>query len=86
MKILSLSEVKTRFSEIVDVVEQQDETVTVTRKGKPVAVIVSKDEYDGLQETIAILSDPQFMKEIRAGIQALKKTKKRYTVDELFAE
>ena len=86
MKILSLSEVKTRLSEIVDVVEQQDETVTVTRKGKPVAVIVSKDEYDGLQETIAILSDPQFMKEIRAGIQALKKTKKRYTVDELFAE
>jgi hypothetical protein len=39
-----------------------------------------------LQETIAILSDPQLMKEIRAGIQALKKTKKRYTVDELFAE
>jgi antitoxin YefM len=86
MKTLSLSEVKTRFSEIVDVVEQQEETVTVTRKGKPVAVIVSKDEYDGLQETIAILSDPQFMKEIRAGIQALKKTKKRYTVDELLTD
>jgi antitoxin YefM len=86
MKTLSLSEVKTRLSEIVDVVEQQAETITVTRKGKPVAVIVSKEEYDGLQETIAILSDPQLMKAIRAGIQALKKTKKRYTIDELFSE
>jgi antitoxin YefM len=86
MKVLSLSEVKTRLSEIVAVVERRDEAVTVTRKGKPVAVIMSKDEYDGWQETIAILSDPQLMKEIRAGIQALKRTRKRYTIDELFAE
>ena len=86
MKVLSLSQVKTKFSEIVNGVERRDETVTVTRKGRPVAVIISKDEYDGWQETIAILSDPQFMKEIRAGIQALKRTKKRYTIDELFAE
>jgi len=86
MKVFSLSQVKTKLSEIVDVVERQDEAVTVTRKGKPVAVIVSKDEYDGWQETIAILSDPQLMKEIRAGIQALKRTRKRYTIDELFAK
>ena len=86
MKVFPLSQVKTKLSEIVDVVERQDEAVTVTRKGKPVAVIVSKGEYDGWQETIAILSDPQLMKEIRAGIQALKCTRKRYTIDELFAK
>ena len=86
MKVLSVSVVKTKLSEIVNDVERRDEVVTVTRKGKPVAVIVSKDEYDGWHETVAILSDPQFMKEIRAGIQALKRTKKRYTIDELFAE
>jgi antitoxin YefM len=60
MKMLSLSEVKIRLSEIVDDIERQDEAVTVTRKGKPVAVIVSKDEYDGWHETIAILSDPDY--------------------------
>jgi len=86
VKTLPLSEVKTKLSELVDVVERRDETVTVTRNGKPVAVIVSKDEYDGWQETIEIMKDGEFMKEIRAGIRALKHTKKRYTLDELFAD
>ena len=86
MKVLPLSEVKTKLSELVDVVERRDETITVTRNGKPVAVIVSKDEYDGWRETIEIMKDAEFMKEIRAGIRALKRTKKRYTVEELFAD
>jgi len=86
VKVLPLSEVKTKLSELVDVVERRDETVTVTRNGKPVAVIVSKDEYDGWRETIEIMKDADFMKEIRAGIRALKRTKKRYTLDELFAD
>lgn len=86
MKVLPLSEVKTKLSELVDVVERRDEEITVTRNGKPVAIIVSKDEYDGWQETLEIMKDPEFMKEIRAGIRTLKRTKKRYTVDELFAD
>ena len=86
MKILPLSEVKTKLSEIVDVVERRDEEITITRNGKPVASIVSKDEYDGWQETLEIMKDPEFMKEIRAGIRTLKRTKKRYTIDELFAD
>jgi prevent-host-death family protein len=86
VKVLPLSEVKTKLSELVDVVERRDEEITVTRNGKPVAIIVSKDKYDGWQETLEIMKDPEFMKEIRAGIRTLKRTKKRYTIDELFAE
>ena len=86
MKTLPLSEVKTKLSELVDIIERRDETVTVTRSGKPVAVIVSKDEFDGWQESLEILKDREFMKEIRSGIQALKRTRKRYTLKELFEE
>lgn len=86
MKVLPLSEVKTKLSELVDVVERRDEKVTITRNGKPIAIIVSKDEYDGWEETVEILKDPEFMKEIRAGIRALRRTKKRYTIEELFAD
>ena len=86
MKVLPLSEVKTKLSELVDVVERRDEPITITRNGKPVAIIVSKDEYDGWQETVEILRDPQFLKEIRDGVRRLARTKKRYTIDELFAE
>jgi antitoxin YefM len=86
MKVLPLSEVKTSLSELVDVVERRDEEVTITRNGRPVAVIVSKDEYDGLHETLEILKDAEFMKEIRAGIRALRRAKTRYTLEELFSE
>ena len=86
MRVLALSEAKAKLSEIVDRVDRRNEPVTITRNGKAVAMIVSKDEYDGLRETIEILRDPGFMKEIRDGIQDLKRTGKLYTVDELFAD
>jgi prevent-host-death family protein len=84
--VLPLSEAKAKLSEIVDRVDRRNEAVTITRNGKAIAMIVSTDEYEGLLETIEILQNPQFMKEIRDGIRDLKRTGKVYTVDELFAE
>jgi prevent-host-death family protein len=84
MKVLPLSEVKTKLSELVDVVERRDEPVTITRNGKAIAIIVSKDEYDSWHETVEILRDAQFLKEIRDGVRRLARTKKRQTIDELF--
>lgn len=86
MKVLPLSEVKTKLSELVDVVDRRDESITITRNGKPIAIIVSTEEYDGWHETVEILRDAQFLKEIRDGIRRLARTKKRHTVDELFAD
>ena len=85
MKVLALSEAKAKLSEIVDRIDRRNEPVTITRNGKAVAIIVSKDEYEGLRETIEILQNPKLMKEIRDGIRNLKRTGKLYTVDELFA-
>ena len=86
MKVLPLSEVKTKLSELVDVIERRDEPVTITRNGKAIAIIVSKDEYDSWHETVEILRDPQFLGEIRDGIRRLVRTKQRHTIDELFRE
>lgn len=86
MKILPLSEVKTKLSELVDVIERRDESITITRNGKPVAMIVSKDEYEVWHETSEILRDSEFLGEIRKGIRGLARTKKRVTVDELLGK
>ena len=86
MKVLPLSEVKSKLSELVDIVDRRDEPVTITRNGRAVAIIVSKEEYDGWQETVEILRDPQFLKEIRDGIRRLAHTRKRHTVKELFED
>ena len=86
MKVLPLSEVMTTLSELVDVVDRRDEAVTITRNGKPVAMLVSKEEYDGWHETVEILRDPRLLEEIRDGLRRLARTKKRHTVEELFAD
>lgn len=86
MKVLPLSEVKTKLSELVDVVERRDEPITITRNGKPIAIIVSKEEYDGWHETVEILRDRHFLKEIRDGVRRLARTKKRHSIDELFRD
>lgn len=86
MKILSLSEVKMKFSQIVEEVSEVNETVVVTKNGKPSAVIVSSDEYESWRETGEILSDQDLMEEIRTGIEDLKQKSKLYTLDELFSD
>jgi antitoxin YefM len=55
---LPLADVKARFSEVVDRVATTHDRVIVTRNGRPAAVLVSPDELEVLEETLAILSDP----------------------------
>ena len=86
MRVLPLSEVKTQLSGLVDVVQRRDESITITRNGKPVAMIVSATEYEGWHETSEILRDSDFLGEIRSGIRSLARTRKRYTVSELLGK
>jgi len=86
MKILPLSEVKMKLSQLVEEVVSRDEEITITRHGKPVAIIVSPDEFDSWQETLAIRADADLMAEIRRGLEAIKKRRKLYTLAELFTE
>ncbi|HWB72390.1 MAG TPA: type II toxin-antitoxin system Phd/YefM family antitoxin [Egibacteraceae bacterium] len=55
---LPLADVKARFSEVVDRVATTHDRVVVTRNGRPAAVLISPDELEALEETLAILSDP----------------------------
>ena len=64
-EILPLAEVKAKFSEMVDRVEQQHERITVTRNGRPAAVLMSAEELDTLEDTLELLSDPTSMAEIQ---------------------
>ncbi len=36
--------------------------VVVTRKGRPAAVLLSPDDLESLEETLAVLSDPELMR------------------------
>lgn len=74
-----------KLSALVDQVHNSDEEVVITKNGRPVAVLVSSDEFDSWKETVAIQADAPLMKEIATRLDQLKKRKARlYTLEELF--
>jgi prevent-host-death family protein len=56
---LPLAQVKAHLSELVGRVNSQHDRVTVTVHGRPSAVLLSLDDLEALEETIAILSDTE---------------------------
>ena len=83
MKTLPFVEARAKLSHLVDRVAAMDEEILITRNGRPAAVLVSPDEYEGWKETRAIRSDREFMAEIRRGLRGLKKKGTIYTLEEL---
>ncbi len=72
-KTVPLSEARARLSELMDELERRHEHVVITRKGRPVAVLVPSAEYDALEETMEILHDEDLLaalKESEADVRA----------------
>ncbi|KAA0253177.1 type II toxin-antitoxin system Phd/YefM family antitoxin [Acidobacteria bacterium ACD] len=72
MKQVPLSEAKAHLAGLLARVEDLGEPLVITRSGHPAGVLVSVDEYEGLLETLEILSDPRLMKRIRSGLKDLR--------------
>jgi prevent-host-death family protein len=73
MKTLPVSEAKMKLSKLIDIVGTTDEEIVITKNGRPAAVLVSPEEFEGWKETNAIRSDVALMAEIKKGMSALKK-------------
>ena len=61
MTVEPLRDVRNHFSDVIDRVEHEHERVTVTRNGRPVAVILSPEDLQDRGERsveLAVLADP----------------------------
>lgn len=63
---LSLADAKARLSELVSRVDRQHDRVMVTVHGRPSAVLLSPDDLEALEETIAVLSDDAAVRQLAA--------------------
>jgi antitoxin YefM len=66
---LPLAEARDHLSELVDGVDRTHDRVTITRHGRPVAVVLSPDDLAEMEETLAILAVPGALEEIKAGLR-----------------
>jgi antitoxin YefM len=83
---MSLAAVKARFSELVDRVQRQQDRVIVTRNGKPAAVLISADDLESLEETLAVMSDRSITAQIRESQKAAAAGDRGIELDELRAD
>lgn len=73
MDTLSITEAKNRFTELADCVAAEHDHFTVTRNGRPHVMVVSVAEWDELQETLAVLSDPQIRSDLAEAAEAAER-------------
>ena len=85
-RTLPISEVKARLPELVTDVQEREEEIVVTRKGKPAAVLVNYGEYERLKETLDVLSDADLMKQIRRSRRFYAAGGKGLSVEDVFGE
>lgn len=73
-KSLPIVEARKRLTSLPEDLAKDREAgvVAVTRRGKPVLAVMSWELYEGLLETMEIMSDPELMAQIREGIKDMK--------------
>jgi prevent-host-death family protein len=85
-RILPISEVKTRFPELVSDVDEREEEIVVTRKGKPVAVVVNYAEFERLKDTLEVLADPELMRQIARSKSFFSRGGRGLSFEDVFGE
>lgn len=72
-KMVPVRELRSNLSSLLDDVSDRRDHVLVTRNGTPAAALVPIDEYEALEETAEILSDPDAMAALEAGLAELER-------------
>ncbi len=70
-KTVPVRDFRSNLGQLLSDVADRRDHVVVTRNGKPAAALVPIDEYEALEETAAILSDPDALTALEAGLAEL---------------
>lgn len=72
-KTVPVRELRSNLSSLLDDVSDRRDHVLVTRNGTPAAALVPIDEYEALEETAEILSDPNALAALEAGLAEIER-------------
>ena len=84
-RTVPFTEARARLTELLDDVEARHEHVVITRKGRPVAVVVSPAEWEAIEETLEILQDEETLAALRESEEDVK-AGRLFTLDEVRRE
>ena len=82
---IPITKAKSKLLDIIRKIEGSDDAIAITKNGVPEAVLLSMNKFEGLLETIEILSDEKAMRSIRKSIKEAR-AGNWLDFDEVFAE
>ncbi|MBW1717584.1 MAG: type II toxin-antitoxin system Phd/YefM family antitoxin [Deltaproteobacteria bacterium] len=80
-----VTKAKSQLLGLLRKIKDSDDAIAITKNGVPEAVLMSMEKFNGLLETLDILSDEKAMKSIRKSIQEAEEGK-WIGFDEVFSE
>jgi prevent-host-death family protein len=84
-KTVPVREFRGNLSKLLSDVADRRDHVVVTRNGRPAAVLVPVDEYEALEESAEVLSDPDALAALETGLAEIQRGE-TVTLEELRAE
>ena len=70
---VSLKELRPELPQVIERVDRKLDRFIITKRGRPVAVLLGADDYESLMETLDILADPKAMAGLRKGEADIRK-------------
>lgn len=72
---IPVTKAKAALLDLVRRVKETDDAIAITKNGKPEAVLMSMRRFQGLLETIDIISDEEVMASLRRSIREAREEK-----------
>ena len=70
---MSLKELRPALPRVIARIDGMLDRYIVTKRGKPMIVMLSIEDYESLMETLDILADPKAMADLRKGEEDIRK-------------
>jgi len=82
---INYSKFRTHLSACLKECSELGRRFVISRNDKPEAVVVSVEEWESIMETLAVLSDPALMRQLRQSEKDVRHGRV-HSVEEVFAE
>jgi len=80
---MPITHAKAKFLDVVRDIHDKDTTIAITKNGIPQTVLLSMEQYESIQETLAILADEKTMQQLRASIREEKDGKSFVDIEDI---
>lgn len=70
---ITLKDLRPQLPQVIEKVDLELDRYIVSKRGQPVAVILSMDDYESMIETLNEVSDRENLKRLKKGMEEAKK-------------